>query len=114
MKTVLFIDESESHRFLLQEELSEAGYEVLTANEIEEALSKWRGVNPDLVILELRQKSLKKETLKALKKQYPNIPWIGYSTFVQCPEEYKQWINFYMQKSSEVNGLKNLIGSLER
>ncbi|MGD0916000.1 MAG: response regulator [Thermodesulfobacteriota bacterium] len=66
MKTILFIDESESHRFLLQEDLSEAGYEVLTANEIEEALSKWRNSNPDLIILELRQESLKKETLQAL------------------------------------------------
>jgi len=112
MKTILFIDESESHRFFLQEELSEAGYEVFTAKEIEEALSKWRDFNPDLIILELRQESLKKETFQALKKQYPNIPWIGYSTFVQCPEEYKQWVNFYMQKSSEVNGLRNLIGSL--
>ena len=114
MKTVLFVDESESHRFLLQEELSDAGYEVFTANGIEEALSKWRDFTPDLVILELRQKDLKKEALQSLKKQYPNIPWIGYSTFVQCPEEYKQWVSFYMQKSSEINGLRNLIRALRR
>jgi DNA-binding response OmpR family regulator len=50
MKTILFIDESEGHHFLLQEELSEAGYEVLTANEIEEVLSKWGDFNPDLSI----------------------------------------------------------------
>jgi DNA-binding NtrC family response regulator len=112
MKTILFIDESESHRFLLQEELSEAGYEILTANEIEEALSKWRDSNPDLIILELRQKNLKNETFRALKNQYSSIPWIGYSTFVQCPEEYKEWINFYVQKSSELNGLRSLIGNL--
>jgi DNA-binding NtrC family response regulator len=112
MKTILFIDESESHRILLQEELSEAGYEVLTANEIEEALSKYRDFNPDLIILELRQKNLKDEAFRALKKQYSDIPWIGYSTFVQCPDEYKQWINFYVQKSSKINGLINLVGSL--
>lgn len=114
MKTILFIDESESYRFFLQEELSESGYEVLTANEIEEALSKYRDFNPNLIILELRQKNLKKESLQALKKQYSNIPWIGYSNFIQCPEEYKEWVNFYIQKSSEVNGLRNLIGSLKR
>lgn len=112
MKTILFIDESESYRILLQEELSEAGYEVLTAKEVEEALSKYRDFNPDLIILELRQKNLKKEALQTLKKQYSNIPWIGYSNFMRCPEEYKQWVSFYLQKSSEVNGLRNLIGSL--
>ena len=42
------------------------------------------------------------------------MTWVGYSTFVQCPEEYKEWINFYVQKSSELNGLRRLIGSLER
>jgi CheY-like chemotaxis protein len=54
MKTILFIDGSESHRFLLQEELSEVGYEVLTANEIEEVLSKWGDFNPDLGIARIQ------------------------------------------------------------
>jgi hypothetical protein len=30
------------------------------------------------------------------------------------PLKFKEWINFYAQKSSELNGLRSLIGSLER
>jgi CheY-like chemotaxis protein len=41
MKTILYIDNSESYRFLLQEELSEEGFEVVAASSMEEALSKW-------------------------------------------------------------------------
>jgi len=112
MKTILFIDDSESHRFLLEEELSEEGYKVVTANNIEEVLSKRTDFNPDLVILELRQRNANEESLVKLKKQYPNTPWIGYSTFTQCPEEFKKWVLFYLQKSSEPEGLKGLIGKV--
>jgi DNA-binding NtrC family response regulator len=102
MKTIIYIDHSESYRSLLQEELSEEGYQVVTANNIEGALSELRGVNPDLVILELRQKRFREEGFEKLKNQYPGIPWVGYSTFFQCPDEFKKWINFYLPKSSKL------------
>lgn len=109
MKKILFIDDSESFRFLLKEELSEEGYKVVTANSNEEVLSKYREFSPDLIILELRQKNVKEESFEQLKKQYPNIPWVGYSTLNQCPEEFKKWVHFYLQKSWETEGLKGLI-----
>ncbi|OGP90122.1 MAG: hypothetical protein A2157_17455 [Deltaproteobacteria bacterium RBG_16_47_11] len=112
MKTILYIDHSESHRFLFQEELAEEGYKVVTGDGIEETLSKLKGVNPDLVILELRQRNPKEETFERLKERYPSIPWIGYSTFKQCPEEFRKWVQFYLPKSSEMNGLKELIKCL--
>jgi len=76
IKTILFIDESESYRFLLGEELSEEGYKVLTASNKEEALSKFRGTKPSLIILEFKQKNVGEESFKKLKEQYPNILWI--------------------------------------
>jgi DNA-binding response OmpR family regulator len=92
MKTILYIDHSESWKLLLQKELTEEGYRVVTARDIEEALSELNRINPDLVILELRQKRFVRENFKNLKKKYPNVPWIGFSTFYQCPYEYKEWI----------------------
>jgi DNA-binding NtrC family response regulator len=79
MKIILYIDDSESHRFVLEEELSEEGYKVVTANNIEEVLSKRPDFNPDLVILELRQRNVREKSFEELKKQYPSIPWVGYS-----------------------------------
>ena len=109
MKTILCVDDSESHRFLLHEELSEEGYKVVTASSNEKVLSEFREFCPDLIILELRQRNVKEESFEQLKKQYPNIPWVGYSTFNQCPEEFKKWVHFYLQKSWETEGLKGLI-----
>lgn len=109
MKTILFIDESESYRFLLGEELSEEGYKVLTADSNEEALSKFRGTKPSLIILEFKQKNAGEESFKKLREQYPNILWIGYSTFIRCPDEFRKWIDFYLPKSGHIDELKVLI-----
>jgi DNA-binding NtrC family response regulator len=112
IKTILFIDESESRRFLLSEELAEAGYKVVTAVRPDKVLSRHGHIKPDLLILELRQKTTPREGLERLKKAYSKIPWIGYSTFVQCPDPFKDWIHFYQSKSSETQALENLIQSL--
>lgn len=112
MKRILLIDASESHQFLLQEELSEEGYDMIAANSIEEALSKHEEINPNLIILELRQRDVKEENLRKLKDQYPDPPLIGYSTFTQCPDEFEKWISFYFPKSWETDGLKGLIRTL--
>lgn len=112
MKTILYIDHSESWKFLLQEELTEEGYRVVTARDIEEALSELNGIDPDLVILELRQKRFIRENFENLKKKYPDIPWIGYSTFFQCPSEFKKWIDHYLQKLPQTSEIKMLIKGL--
>jgi len=112
MKTILCVDDSESHRFLLQEELTEEGYQVLAANNNGEVLSRCRDFNPDLIIMELRQKNVREQSFEALRKRYPNIPWIGYSTFPQCPEEFKKWVHYYLPKSWEIDALKGLIKCL--
>ena len=112
MKTILYIDHSESWKFLLQEELEDEGYQIVTAGSIEEALSALNGVTPDLIILELRQKRFFRENLENLKKKYPDIPWIGFSTFYQCPSEYKKWVDHYLQKLPQTNEIKKLIKEL--
>jgi len=112
MKAILYIDDSESYRFLLQEELSEEEYQVVTAESIEETLSQLGGINPDLIILELRQKRFREGGFEKLKDRYPGIPWIGYSTFSHCPDEFKKWVNYYLPKSSDIDILKELIKNL--
>ncbi len=109
MKMILLIDDSESYRFLLKEELSEEGYEVIPAGSIEEVFSKFKRAKPDMLVLEVRQQDVKEETLEKLKERYPEIPWIGHSTLIQCPDEFKKWVNFYLSKSPNMDGIKELI-----
>lgn len=112
MRTILFIDDSESYRFLIQEELLEEGYKVVTANNNDEVLKRDRELRPDLIIIELRQRNIKEETFERLKNHYPDIPWIGYSTFTKCPEDFRKWVNFYLEKSVDTDGIKELVRGL--
>jgi len=67
MKIVLLIDDSESYRFLLQEELSEEGYEVIPAGSIEEVFSKFKRAKPDMLVLEVRQQDVKEELIRGIQ-----------------------------------------------
>ena len=113
MKTILYIDQSESFRLLIKEELSQEGFQVATAGSLEEAILNWQAVQPDLVILELRQNRLSEEVFERVKNRYPEVLWIGYSTYFQCPEEFKKWVNFYLPKSSRIEEIKMLIKDLK-
>jgi len=113
MKTILYIDQSESFRLLIKEELSQEGFQVATAGSLEEAILNWQTVQPDLVILELRQNRLSEEVFERVKNRYPEVLWIGYSTYFQCPEEFKKWVNFYLPKSSRIEEIKMLIKDLK-
>lgn len=112
MKTILYIDHSESYKVLLQEELSEEGHRVITVNNTEEALPTGRDLTPDLIVLELRQPTLQEECIENLKKRFPGIRCIGYSTFDQCPDEYRKWVDDYLPKLSSTENLKELIKDL--
>jgi len=80
----------------------EEGFEVITAKNIEEALLTLKGVKPDLLILDLSEKATREESFDKLKKKYPDIPWVGHSAYVECPCEFKKWINYYISKSPEI------------
>lgn len=109
MQTILYIDHIQSHRFLFQEELSEEGYRVVTAKSIGEVLSTGRDLAPDLILLELRQPTLQKEEMENLKRCFSGVPCIGYSTFAQCPDEYRKWVDDYLPKWSSMEEVKKLI-----
>ena len=89
---------------------------MVTAENEGEVLSAQRELEPDVIILELRQSKDQNrdeaEVFRALKKKYPNIPWIGYSTFTKCPENFTPWINFYLPKTCEIERLKKLLKCL--
>jgi len=112
IQTILYIDQSESHRLLMQMELSEEGFQVFTAENMEEAIAKWRTIDPDLIILELRQNRLNGEVFERLRGKYPKVRWIGYSTYFQCPEEFAKWIDFYLPKTTRIEEMKTVIQRL--
>jgi len=109
MAKIIFIDNSEHHRFLIQEELGEEGHEVVAVRVNEDILLKYRDLKVDAIILELRQKNVGRNTFEKLRKQYPAAQFIGYSTFPECPDRFRQSVDVYIPKSSNMDPLKDLM-----
>ena len=109
MAKIIFIDNSEHYRFLIQEELGEEGHEVVAVRANEDVLSNYRDLKVNVIILELRQKNADGRAFEELRKQYPGAQFIGYSTFPECPDQFRQWVDLYVPKSSNMDRLKDLI-----
>src|ERR1700675_2148315 len=52
-KTILFVDDSATERQLMQQALQGKGYNLVTANDGEEALKKISQKRPDLILLDI-------------------------------------------------------------
>lgn len=76
-RSVMVIDDDPEQREMLQDLLTERGYDVVTASDGEEGLRLSAQRPPDLIILDLvmpRMGGL--EVLAALKRQHPRLPVI--------------------------------------
>jgi len=79
-KTILFVDDENDWRFMATIYLKESGYEVLTAGNGEEAVTKAQAAKPDLILLDLHlagESGL--DVMKLLKQKAPNAPFLLYS-----------------------------------
>jgi two-component system response regulator (stage 0 sporulation protein F) len=80
-KKILIAEDEEILRFLYQEELEDAGYEVVTANNGKEALHRMKKAKPDLVILDIAMPEMDGlEALRRIKEQHNGIPVLLYTS----------------------------------
>jgi DNA-binding response OmpR family regulator len=92
MKKILVVDDEPNIVELLRIELSENGYDVITASGGVQCLEKIRGENPDLVILDVRMPDLSgsqvAQTLKSDPK-YKTLPLIFLTGLLSKDDEKK-------------------------
>ena len=73
--TVLFIDDDQAWREIVQASLQNAGYNILTAQDASEAMERAEGVNLGLIILDLNLGGESGLTfMKYLKHNNPGVP----------------------------------------
>jgi DNA-binding NtrC family response regulator len=79
-KKILFVDDENDWREVAEMYLKDSGYEVLTARDGTEAMSRTEGVTLGLIILDL---NLAGENglmlMKFLKRNHPDVPIILYT-----------------------------------
>ncbi|MEO0238846.1 MAG: response regulator [candidate division WOR-3 bacterium] len=113
---ILLVDDEPDIRAVYGEMLRREGYDVVTAENAEEALYKISTEQVDLVILDIKMKGKSGlEVLESLEKEKKkkDIPVILFTAYSSYQDEYTAWFaDAYVVKSGDPTELKNEIKKL--
>jgi len=111
MSKLLVVDDEANIRTLYADELSDEGYEVVTAANIAEATEKLQAGSFDLAILDIKLRNESGiELLQKLVKERHEMPVILCSAFSCYKEDFSSWLaDGYVVKSGDLTELKNEI-----
>ncbi|RMF95809.1 MAG: response regulator [Candidatus Schekmanbacteria bacterium] len=111
MKKILVIDDEENIRNLYQAELSDEGYEVITAEDEDDALELLKTESPDLITLDIKlKKSNGVELLRKIKEIDKKLPVIMCTAYDEYKQDFGVWASdAYVVKSSDLTELKEVI-----
>jgi DNA-binding NtrC family response regulator len=109
MYKVLVVDDEENIRMLVQEILHEAGYDVVTASDGREALSKVEALNIDVMMLDMNMPGMSGiEVLQEATNHWPDICVImvtAVNDINTAVEAMKQGAYDYITKPFDKHGL---------
>jgi len=113
--SILIVDDDDSIRSLLRQELGDAGYRVEDASNGKEALNKIRAHRPDLVILDVMMPEMNGFDLAAILKNDPqtmDIPIIILSIVQDKARGFRIGVDRYLTKPIDTNQLFSEVGNL--
>ena len=111
MAQLLVVDDEANIRLLYAQELSDEGYEVVTAATALEAVEKLEGADFDLVVLDIKLKNESGiELLQRIVKERHTLPVILCTAFSCYKDDFSAWLaDGYVVKSSDMTELKDEI-----
>jgi len=112
MKSILIVDDEANIRRLYSEELTDAGYRVVSAGNWQEAQRALDGERFDLVTLDIRMGDGPDgiEALRLIKDQHPGLPVVLLTAYEEYQADFGSWAaEGYVVKSSDLTELKERI-----
>ena len=111
MAKILVVDDEEHIRYLYTEELSEAGYEVITADSGHKLLEKIEDERPDLILLDIKMVDYNGlDLLQDIRNKFYDLPVVLCTAYDTFKEDVKSIAaDFYVIKSFDLTELKNKI-----
>ncbi len=111
MAKILIVDDEEHIRFLYSEELTEAGYEVATADSGHMLLERIEKEKPDLIVLDIKMVDYNGlDLLQDIRNNFYNLPVVLCTAYDTFKEDMKSIAaDFYVIKSFDLTELKNKI-----
>jgi len=111
MAKILVVDDEEHIRLLYSEELTEAGYKVITAADGYELTERIEKEKPDIVILDIKMIDYNGlDLLQDIRNKFYNLPVILCTAYDTFKEDIKSIAaDFYVIKSFDLTELKKKI-----
>lgn len=111
MTRILVVDDEANIRLLYSQELTDEGYDVLTAASAAEAAEKLREYDCGLMVLDIKLKNESGlDLLQQVVKERQSMPVILCSAFSCYKEDFSAWLaDSYVVKSSDLQELKDEI-----
>ena len=108
MAKILIVDDEEHIRFLYSEELTEAGYEVITADSGYRLLERIEEEKPDLIVLDIKMVDYNGlDLLQDIRNKYYNLPVVLCTAYDTFKEDMKSIAaDYYVIKSFDLSELK--------
>jgi len=110
LSTILVVDDKASARKILQQRLSKDGYNVIEAEDEDQAIECLKNNTIDLILTDVRMKEHNSgvELLKVAKKDYSNIPVIlitAFGTINQAVQAMKEGAEDYIERPYNTEAL---------
>lgn len=113
MAKILIVDDEQHIRYLYSEELTEAGYEVITAENGFKLLERIEEEKPDLIVLDIKMVGYNGlDLLQEIRNKFYDLPVILCTAYDTFKEDMKSIAaDHYVIKSFDLTELKNKIAS---
>jgi DNA-binding response OmpR family regulator len=117
LKRVLIVEDEKNLRLLIEEELTESGFEVKSTGTAEEALEILSTNNSfDLMTIDIEMKGMNGlELAGVVRKRFPNMKIVLLTAYTHYKHDLSSWAaDAYVVKSPDFSELKKVIESLLR
>lgn len=112
--TILVVDDEESIRLLLQEELGDLGYRVLLAADAHEALAWLKVETPDLITIDIKMPGMDGiELLRHIRLTHRDLPIVLCTAYGEYKHDFATWASdAYVTKSADLTELTDTVAGL--
>jgi DNA-binding response OmpR family regulator len=114
MKTILLVEDDKNQLLLYKQELSHEGYNIITAEDGQEAVKKVKEYTPDLIVMDINMPKMNGiESIGKILSDHKKIPIIINTAYSSYKDDFMSWsADAYVIKSSDLKELKDKIKEL--